>query len=144
MAFLNRKVISNKLAQQLIQVATEKAKELEIAVNISIVDHGGHLIAFSRMDQAALLSIDIAQNKAYTAAAFGIPTHEWYDMIKDHEALKTGIVHTERLVVFGGGYPIYDGDALAGAIGISGGSEAEDMACCQAALKILESSIGGD
>ncbi|HZG70615.1 MAG TPA: heme-binding protein [Chondromyces sp.] len=136
--FLEQKTISSKSAQLMVQAAMEKAKELGIAVNVSIVDAGGNLLAFSRMDGAPLLSIEISQNKAYTAAAFGVPTHEWYDMIKDDPALKTGIVHTNRLTVFGGGYPIRYENQLTGGIGVSGGSAAEDQACCEAALEILK------
>ena len=136
--FLKQKSISSDLAQKMIDKAVQKATELGIKVNIAIVDQGGNLKAFCRMDGAPLLSIQIAQNKAYTAAAFGIPTHQWYDMIKDEPSLRLGIVHTEKLVIFGGGYPIYDGKDLAGGIGVSGCSEEEDRMCCEAALSLLE------
>lgn len=137
MKFIEQKSISNAFAQEMIQAAIKKAQHLEIDENIAIVDQGGNLVAFSRMDHAPLLSISIAQNKAYSAVAFKIPTHEWYDMIKDQPSLKLGIVHTEKLVIFGGGYPIFDGEILVGGIGVSGGSEDEDRQCCEAALKIL-------
>lgn len=136
--FLDEKRISNELAWNLIQAAQQKAEELGIAVNITVVDQGGNPIAFSRMDQAPILSIKISQNKAYSAAAFGIPTHEWYEQIKDQPSLKLGIVHTENLIIFGGGYPIWTDGQLAGAIGVSGGTEEEDRLCCEAALKLLE------
>ncbi|MFC3884004.1 heme-binding protein [Bacillus songklensis] len=138
MMILNKKVISNGLAHEMIQKAKEKANELKITVNIAIVDDGGHLVAFSRMDHAPLLSIEIAQNKAYSAIAFGIPTHEWYPLIENSPALKTGIVHTSRLVVFGGGYPILSDGKVIGGIGVSGGSEEEDKLCCEAALRIFQ------
>jgi uncharacterized protein GlcG (DUF336 family) len=138
LAFLQQKSISSDLAKKMIDKAVQKAEELGVKVNIAIVDQGGNLKSFFRMDEAPLLSIQIAQNKAYTAAAFGIPTHQWYDMIKDEPSLRLGIVHTEKLVVFGGGYPIYDGNDLAGGIGVSGGSEEEDRLCCEAALSLLE------
>ncbi|MFX3624303.1 MAG: heme-binding protein [Ectobacillus sp.] len=121
----------------MIAAAEEKAKELQIAVNIAVVDDGGHLLAFSRMDRAPLLSMDIAKNKAYTAAAFGIPTHEWYGVIKGHPALLAGIIHTDRLVIFGGGYPIRSNGMIAGGIGVSGGSEEQDQMCCVAALAAI-------
>ncbi|GLY09417.1 GlcG/HbpS family heme-binding protein [Pseudobacillus badius] len=137
--FIEQKTISSDLAEQMVQAAKGKAKELGIAVNVAIVDGGGNLLAFSRMDRAPLLSIEIAQDKAYTAAAFGRPTHEWYDVIKDKPSLKTGIVHTKRLTVFGGGYPVRCGEDLAGGIGVSGGSLEQDQACCEAALKLITS-----
>lgn len=122
----------------MIQKAVERAKEIGVCVNVAVVDSGGHLLSFIRMDGAPLLSVEIAQNKAYTAAAFGIPTHEWYEVIKEEPSLKVGIVHTERLTVFGGGYPVFDGACLAGGIGVSGGTLEQDMSCCQAALEIIK------
>ncbi|OZI10715.1 cobalamin adenosyltransferase [Bacillaceae bacterium SAS-127] len=132
--FLEQKTISRSLATRMLEAAVDKAEELGVAVNVAVVDNGGHLLAFTKMDHAPLLSAEIAQNKAYTAAAFGLPTHEWYELIKDEPSLKTGIVHTNRLTVFGGGYPVRCGDALAGGIGVSGGTLVEDQACCEAAL----------
>lgn len=138
MKFLDQKCISNAFAKEMIQAAEQKANELGIAVNIAVVDPGGNLVAFSRMDHAPLLSLGIAQNKAYSAVAFKKPTHEWYDMIKDQPSLKLGIVHTDRLVVFGGGYPIFEEDFLLGGIGVSGGSEEADTLCCEAAINIVQ------
>lgn len=141
MKFIEQKSISNTFAWELIQEAVRKAQALNVVVNVAIVDSGGNLVAFSRMDDAPLLSINIAQNKAYSAVAFRLPTHEWYGMIKDQPGLKMGIVHTERLVVFGGGYPIFDGDILVGGIGVSGGSEDEDRLCCEAAIKLVDMKV---
>lgn len=139
--FLEQKTISRSLATRMLEAAVDKAEELGVAVNVAVVDNGGHLIAFTKMDHAPLLSAEIAQNKAYTAAAFGLPTHEWYELIKDEPSLKTGIVHTNRLTVFGGGYPVRCGDALAGGIGVSGGTLAEDQACCEAALGQIKEEV---
>ncbi|WP_338751290.1 heme-binding protein [Bacillus sp. FJAT-52991] len=139
--FLEQKTISRELATRMLEAAVDKAEELRVAVNVAIVDNGGHLIAFTRMDHAPLLSVDIAQNKAYTAAAFGLPTHEWYELIKDEPSLKSGIVHTNRLTVFGGGYPVRCGDELAGGIGVSGGTLEEDQACCEAALLQIKEEV---
>lgn len=136
--FLEKQSVSNKLANEMIERAKQKAEKLGIEINITVVDAGGQLLAFERMDNAPLLSIEISQNKAYTAAAFGIPTHEWYPMIEHTPQLKYGIVHTSRLVIFGGGYPIFNEGILAGAIGVSGGTEEEDQLCCIEALKLLE------
>ena len=85
------------------------------------------------MDGAALLSVQIAQDKAFTAAGFGMPTDGWHDFIKDDPPLASGAVGgIDRLVVFGGGYPIKLGDALVGAIGVSGGHYSQDMEVAQA------------
>ena len=71
--------------------------------------------------------------KAFTVVAFnGLPTSKWFDLIKDEPALLNGIVHRERLVIFGGGVPIRVGGVLVGAIGCSGGSAEEDEIVAQA------------
>jgi len=122
-------------ADALAQAATNHADGAGKRMVIAVVDHAGELVSFRRMDGAPLLSVEIAKNKAYTAVAFGIPTHAWHDFIKDDDPLRLGIVHTPRLVVFGGGYPITVDDEVVGAIGVSGGHYSEDMEVAQAALR---------
>jgi uncharacterized protein GlcG (DUF336 family) len=97
------------------------------------------LKAFSRMDGAPLLSVQVAQDKAYTAAGFGLPTHGWHDFIKDDAPLADGApTGIDRLVVFGGGYPLMVGEQLVGGVGVSGGHYSEDMAVAEAALAALD------
>lgn len=140
--FLETKMITRQTAQLLVDEAIKKAEELGININVAVVDNGGHLISFARMDHAPILSTEIAINKAYTSVAFGLPTHEWYPIIKDQPALREGIVHTSRLVIFGGGFPIKWADQeLIGGIGVSGGSAEQDMACAQAGLALLDSLV---
>ncbi|MBE3593792.1 MAG: heme-binding protein [Candidatus Carbobacillus altaicus] len=132
------KHISLKLAQTLLERAVLEAETIGAAVNVAIVDASAQLKAFYRMDGAPLLSSGIAQRKAYTAAAFGLETSAWYDMIKDHPRLLHGLPHTPDLVIFGGGFPIrYKGEMI-GAIGVSGGTEEQDEQICKAALQVLE------
>src|SRR6202161_2028573 len=66
--------ISSELAQKMVDEAVAKARELGVPENVAILDDGGNLKAFSRMDGAPIPTIEIAQNKAYTAL-FGVPTH---------------------------------------------------------------------
>jgi uncharacterized protein GlcG (DUF336 family) len=130
--------INSEAARRMIAAAEAKAAELGKPFVIAIADDGGHLKALSRMDGAPLLSVQIAQDKAYTAAGFGMPTHGWHDFIKDDPPLAAGApTGIDRLVVFGGGYPITDGDAIVGAVGVSGGHYSEDMEVAEAALAIL-------
>ena len=138
MKLIEKYSIPNELAKKMVEAAEQQAKEFGKAVNITIVDEGGNLVAFSRMDNAPILSIGISQNKAYTAVAFGKPTSEWYPMIKDEPALLNGIVHTPNLVIFGGGIPIKVDGKIIGGIGVSGGSSEEDEKCCEAALQVIE------
>jgi uncharacterized protein GlcG (DUF336 family) len=122
-------------ADALAQAAIDHADGVGKRMVIAVVDHAGELVSFRRMDGAPLLSVEIATNKAYTAVAFGMPTHAWHDFIKDDDPLRLGIVHTPRLVVFGGGYPITVDGEVVGAIGVSGGHYSEDMEVAQAALR---------
>ena len=114
--------LSTEAARKVIAAAEAKATEIGVPMCIAIADTGGNLKAFYRMDGAALLSTQVAQDKAYTAVGFGMPTHGWHDFIKDDAPLASGAVGgIKRLVIFGGGYTITIGDAIVGAIGVSGG-----------------------
>lgn len=134
---LTRQSISQAASDRLIAAATAKALEIGVPSAIAIVDESGILKAFRRMDGAALLAVDIATNKAWTSVSFGIPTHGWFDFIKNDPPLLHGIVHTPRLVVFGGGFPIMDQGQLIGGIGVSGGHYEQDMVVAEAALAAL-------
>jgi uncharacterized protein GlcG (DUF336 family) len=89
------------------------------------------------MDGAPLLSVQIAQDKAYTTIGFGMATHEWFDFIKNDPPLLHGIIKTDRLVVFGGGFPIKTDAGIIGGLGVSGGHWSEDMEVAQAGLAAL-------
>jgi uncharacterized protein GlcG (DUF336 family) len=130
--------VSSELAQQMIAAAETKATEIGVPMVIAVCDESGVLKAFSRMDGAALLSVQIAQDKAFTAVGFGMPTDGWHEFIKDDPPLASGAVGgIDRLVIFGGGYPIRLGDNLAGAIGVSGGHYTQDMVVAEAGLAVL-------
>jgi uncharacterized protein GlcG (DUF336 family) len=133
-----RRTISADAARLAIAAAEAKAREMGAAMVIAVVDESGMLKAFSRMDGAPLLSIDVAQDKAYTAVAFGIPTHEWFNFIKDDPPLLHGITKTPRLVVFGGGYPITENGQVVGGIGVSGGHYSHDMQVAEAGVAALQ------
>ncbi|HMS79400.1 MAG TPA: heme-binding protein [Burkholderiaceae bacterium] len=124
-------------ARRAIAAAVAKSVEMGKMMSIAITDEAGVLKAFERMDGASQLSIDISQNKAFTAASFRLPTHVWYDFIKDDPPLLHGIVHTPRLIIFGGGFPIVESGQVIGAIGISGGHYSEDMEVAKAALAAI-------
>src|SRR4051812_22176632 len=130
--------IGTEAAHQVIASAEAKATEIGTPMVIAVVDDGGVLKAFSRMDGAALLSVRAAQDKAYTAVGFGMPTHGWHDFIKDDPPLAAGAPSgIDRLVVFGGGYPITVGDEVVGGIGVSGGHSRRDQEVAEARLGAL-------
>jgi uncharacterized protein GlcG (DUF336 family) len=131
--------VSSELAQRMIAAAEDRAREIGHPMVIAVCDESGVLKAFSRMDGAPLLSVQVAQDKAYTAAGFGMATEGWHDFIKDDPPLASGAVGgIDRLVVFGGGYPIKVGDQVVGAIGVSGGHYSQDMDVAKAGMAVVE------
>ena len=134
---VTRKSISSQSAAALIAAAEAAAQDLGVPMVIAVVDESGVLKAMTRMDGAALLSVGIAQDKAYTAVSFGIATHEWFEFVKNDPPLLHGIIKTPRLVVFGGGYPIQVDGQVVGGIGVSGGHYEQDMKVASAALAAL-------
>src|SRR5437660_8356106 len=134
-AVFDKKSVGSSLAHRMIAAAEDKAAAMGHPFVIAIVDESGVLKALSRMDGAALLSVQIAQDKAYTAAGFGLATDQWHDFIKNDPPLAAGATAgISRLVIFGGGYPIKAGDQVAGAIGVSGGHYSQDMEVARAGL----------
>ena len=138
-ATFGKSSITIESAHRLVEAAEAKARDMGVPMCIAVCDESGILKAFSRMDGAAQLSVDIAQNKAYTAIGFGLPTHGWYDFIKDDPPLAMGAPsQIERLVIFGGGYPIKVDGAIVGGIGVSGGHYTQDMEVAEAGVAALE------
>lgn len=125
-------------ARAALDAALDAAAALGVPVNVSVCDAAGHEVAFARMDGAALLSADIARDKAYTVAAFlGIPTDRWFSMIENAPALREGIVHRDRLVIFAGGVPVTVEGAVVGAVGVSGGTAEQDAEIAAAGAAAL-------
>ena len=122
-------------ARQLIAAGERKAQDLGIPYNIAVVDAGGALIAHVRMDGAWLGSIDISIHKAFTSRAFDMATQDLAKMAQSGKPL-FGINSTnhERIVIFAGGMPVKDGDAVIGAVGASGGTVEQDQQVVEAAL----------
>jgi len=128
--------LSLEEAKKIVQDAETKAKEIGVKMNIAVADVGGNLIAFERMDNAWLGSINIAISKAYTAVAFNMTTE---DLGKESQAGKSlfGINTTNhgKLVIFGGGIPLTRKGVLVGAIGVSGGAVPQDIEVAKAGVK---------
>lgn len=128
-------------AHAAVAAGVKKADEMGKNMNVAVVDRGGNLVAFLRNADAPLHSADLAIDKAYTAVSFNVPTRFWDQILGSaSEYVRTGIVTRDRLVVFGGGFPIRKNGVLLGAIGASGGSEEDDEICTRAAL----AAIGAD
>lgn len=131
-------VVHWEAAAAAVAAAARWADEAGIQVNVAVVDGGGNLAAFLRMPGAFLHSIDIAIDKAYTAAGFGLPTSAWSGALASHsDAVREGLPRRPRMVCFGGGLPLRHDGLLIGGIGVSGGSELEDEACARAGLSAI-------
>jgi uncharacterized protein GlcG (DUF336 family) len=126
-----------KLAKTILNTAISKAKERGKRCSIAIVDDHGWLVALHRMDGAPIPTAEIAWDKAWTAAAFRIPSAE-VSQLGDPRAPGYGFNvqnWNERLTTIPGGMPILNEGRLIGAIGVCGETLKEDVIICQNILK---------
>jgi uncharacterized protein GlcG (DUF336 family) len=131
-----KRTVTAALAAKMVEAAVAKANSLGVPQVVAILDESGLLKAFCRMDGAPLISIEVAQNKAYTAL-LGAPSQDFFNRIKDDPALLAGAPHIPRIAVFGGGLPIKVDGIVVGGIGVSGASVEQDIACAQAGLDAI-------
>src|SRR6266852_387380 len=133
--------ISYELAQNMVDEALEKARQLGVTENVAILDDGGNLKAFGRMDGAPILCIEMAQNKAYTAL-FGVSTQDFFNFIQGDPSLLAGIPTLARVAAWGGGFPIKVNGEVVGAIGLSGAPTVQnDVDCARAALALVPDAV---
>lgn len=130
-------VVNLETAKKMIKAAIEKAKKMDRCCSVAVVDDRGFLVAMCRMDHAPIPTVDMARDKAWTAAVFRMPTS---DIVKFGDASSPGFGFNtqnwnDRLTTISGGLPIKDGDHVIGGVGISGGTPEEDVTICQAALR---------
>jgi len=121
--------ISLEKAQAAIQAAVAEANKRGWPLNIAVVDSGGSLVTFARMDGAQLASIAVAQHKARAAAKFRRPTKVF------EEAMQKGFNYLETIdgiIASRGGIPLVEDGKLIGAIGCSGGTGSQDEVACTA------------
>ncbi|MFZ5782827.1 MAG: GlcG/HbpS family heme-binding protein [Pseudomonadota bacterium] len=137
MSSFTRRSIDIETAIKAAQAAAAHAAGLNLRMSVAVCDEAGILKHFHRMDGASQLSVSISQDKAYTSAVTGMATHAWFEFIKNDPPLLHGIVHTPRLTVFGGGFPIREEGIVVGAIGLSGGHYSQDMDCARQGLAAI-------
>ena len=117
------------------KAAMAKARELRVAISVAVVDQGGQLAAFERMDAADLVTIQLAQDKAWTALMNRMPTGDLAPLVQPgaefygYESIGRG-----RTIVFAGGMPLLRDGVLVGGVGVSGGRVDEDQAIVDAAV----------
>jgi uncharacterized protein GlcG (DUF336 family) len=118
--------LTTQQAQSVITAAMAKATSINVPMNIAVLDAGGHLKSFLRMDDAVLGSIDIAMKKARTSVLFNANSEAVWEYCKPGAPAHGLELTNGVLVTFGGGVPLRSGKELLGAIGVSGGSVSED------------------
>ena len=125
--------LSLSAAQRAVEASIAAAHSENVAACIAVCDPAGEAIITVRMNGAARLTAQVALNKAYSVAMFnGMPTDKWWPLLADDPALVHGFPLTPRLVVFAGGVPVRIDGAVVGAVGVSGGSPAQDRVIAQA------------
>src|SRR5271166_3411266 len=134
--------ISLDRADAVIHAAVAEAKERNWKMNVAVVDSGGNLVAFQRMDGAMLASIQIAEHKARAASAFRRPTKEF--------EVGVNVMHLNYLLAFDGiiasrgGIPLIEQGAIIGAIGCSSGADSQDEIVSKAGAAIINQLTAGD
>lgn len=123
-------------ATALLSAARSAADEAGVPMSFAVMDPGGHLVALHRMDGAPWISADVAQGKAWTAAAYGVPSDAQKQKMEPMPNF-AGAVTTMtagRFTPQTGAVPVYRDGTLLGALGASGGTGAQDEAACSAAV----------
>ena len=129
--------LSLEKARKIIRAGERKAKEMNIAAVFAVVNPEGNLIIEERMDNAILVSIEVAYKKAYTAAALKLNTEVLTALVQPG-AMFYGLQSDPKYIVFGGGMLLKVDGNIVGAVGVSGGSAQEDMEIAKACVKAFE------
>lgn len=125
-------------ARTILAAATKKAEAIGQPMCIAVVDAGGNLLAFERMTNAWIGSIDIAQKKAFTSRAFDITTKDLgANSQSGDQFFGIHASNDGKIMIFAGGLPLKQDGKVVGAIGVSGGSGAQDHEVAEAGVAAL-------
>lgn len=143
MARVARFEVDLDLAQRMSAAARQSAEADIAVVSVAVVDAGGNLICFERMDGAEIAGPVLARDKAFTAVAHRIATDELTALVAPGAAL-AGMYAQDagRYVAFAGGLPLWDGDRVIGGVGVSGGTAEQDLRAAQAAYAVYVTAAG--
>ena len=118
----------------MVRTAHAQAAQLDIAVTAVVVDESGRTVALARMDRARPITVEMAMNKAYTAASFQQPTSQLSGVAGQTWFQSLVVSSNGRIMAGGGALPIVEGGNVVGAIAVAGGTDEQDQRCCEAAL----------
>ena len=127
------RTITYAAALDLVEAALTASRAEGITMAVAVTDASGELKAFASMDDTPLLANSVAVDKAWTAAAFRLPTDTWAKIIADPAVAQ--LAHRPRLVAVGGGYPIISDGRIVGGLGLSGGTADQDAHAAETALR---------
>jgi uncharacterized protein GlcG (DUF336 family) len=132
--FVEKKTVSLALAKKMATAAEAEATKNNWNMVITVLDDGGNLVYLGKMDGAQLGSIDVSQGKAHTALAFRRPSKAFQDLVDQNQAHLVTLPH---IIAVQGGLPIMLDGKTVGAIGVSGGTSAQDEQCAQAGINAI-------
>jgi uncharacterized protein GlcG (DUF336 family) len=141
MARVTRTEIDLELALRLCAAAIERAEADGALVSVAVVDAGGHLVAFQRMDAAEIAGPTLATDKAFTAVAHRSSTESLSTAVVDGgELVGMYAAGAGRYIAFGGGVPLWSEGRVVAGVGVSGGSAAQDVAAAHAAAAVFDAA----
>lgn len=118
----------------MVRTAHAQAAQLDIAVTAVVVDESGRMVALGRMDRARPITVEMALNKAYTAASFQQPTDQLTGLAGQAWFQSLVVASNGRIMAGGGALPIVEGGNVVGAVAVAGGTDEQDQHCCEVAL----------
>src|SRR6266850_2889716 len=128
-------------AQLILDAAQKKCRELGVLQVLCVADNAGYPIALRRLDGGKVTSVQIAMNKAFTAAGHRKPTHNYKNALPGEEAFGIFTQHEGRFTVFVGGFPIFLDGQFVRSIAASGGNGEQDIACCEAGIEAFLATV---
>ncbi len=126
-----------ELVDKMINAALAEADSLKIAITISLVDMGGHLIALRRTENCGFFGIEVSKKKAVTASQLKMPTHILADIGQKVPELQKAFDKDSNILTIAGGFPIFIDSVLVGGLGISGGDFNQDKMIGEKALQAI-------
>ena len=136
------KTLSLEEAELMLDAAQKKAQEMGVPEVLCVADSAGYPIALRRLNGGKVTSVQIAMNKAFTAAGHRKPTHHYKNALPGEEAFGIFTQHEGRFTVFVGGFPVVVDGQVVGGVAASGGNGEQDIACCEAGIAALMSHLG--
>jgi glc operon protein GlcG len=134
---MNERYLSLELAQKLVTTAIDVAHQQGVNIAASIVDPGGHLVAFARMDGVGYIAVELTRRKALTACNFQIPNDVLQAIGQNQPAIAADLAKNADICLLGGGLPIQIDSRCVGGIGIGGATSEIDRAIAEKAIAFL-------